>query len=145
MPVPITIDTFESLAIPLAEWNHRAHVTVAYLYLRDLPFDQATARMRRGLGAILGHFKIEETPTQGYHETLTLAWMRVIAAMMNAYGPCDGPDAFLEQHPHLTSRYLLRLYYTRDRIMSAEARRAWVEPDLAPLPRIADSGQSAGS
>src|SRR5262245_21175641 len=113
MPVPVTIENFESLAIPVAEWNHRAHVTVAYLFLRELPFDQAAARMRSGLHAILGHFKIEQTQTQGYHETLTLAWMRVIAAMMSAYGPSDGAEAFLEQHPHLASRHLLRLYYSR--------------------------------
>ena len=136
MAVPITIESFERLEIPVESWTHRAHLTVAYLYLRELPLEEAIARMRSGLGAILAHFQIQQTATQGYHETLTVAWMRIIAAMMAAYGPCDSPDAFLEQHPHLTSRFLLRLYYTRPRIMSAQARAGFVEPDLAPLPAL---------
>ena len=70
---------------------------------------------------------------------LTVAWMRVLAAVIAAYGPADSPGEFFSQHPHLSSKVLLRLYYTRPRIMSLEARRQWVEPDLAPLPRILDA------
>jgi hypothetical protein len=40
-------------------------------------------------------------------------------------------------NPHLCAKTLLRLYYTRDRILTAEARAGFVEPDLAPLPPVA--------
>jgi hypothetical protein len=133
---PITLENFESAAIPLAEFNHRAHLTVAYLYLRAHPLEEATRQMREGIHRFNAAHKVESTPTSGYHETLTVAWMRILAATMAGYGPEADAAAFFEAHPHLLSKVLLRLYYTRDRIMSAEARAGWVEPDLAPLPRI---------
>ncbi len=133
--VPITLDAFERCEIPLDQFNHRAHVTVACLYLRAFPPDGAIDRMRRGIHAFNAAHKVESTPTSGYHETLTVAWMRVLDAVMRTHGAGQSVDEFLEQHPFLLCRTLLRLYYSRDRIMSAQARREWVEPDLAPLPR----------
>jgi hypothetical protein len=140
MPQPLSLEAFESLSIPLAEWNHRAHLTVAYLLLREHGLEAAIDRMRRGVRRFNAHHGIESTPTQGYHETLTVAWMRVLASVMAAYGPGESADAFLDGHPHLSSKVMLRLYYTRPRIMSAGARHAWVEPDLAPLPRVLGAG-----
>jgi hypothetical protein len=133
---PITLATFESAAIPLADFNHRAHLTVAYLYLRAHPLEEATRRMKAGIRNFNAAHKVESTPTSGYHETLTVAWMRVLASVIAAYGPEKDAAAFFEAHPHLLSKVLLRLYYTRERIMSAEARAGWVEPDLSPLPTI---------
>lgn len=77
---------------------------------------------------------IEVTPTGGYHDTLTIAWMRIVEAVMRVHGPGESAEAFFEQHPFLLCRTPLGLYYSRDRIMSVEARYGWVEPDLAPLP-----------
>lgn len=132
--VPITIESFEACAIPREEYDHRAHLTVAYSYLRAHSLKEATAKMRVGIHRFNAAKGIENTPTGGYHETLTVAWMRVLHSAMASYGPESGPDEFLAQHPHLLCRTLLRVFYSRDRIMSAEARAAWVEPDLAPLP-----------
>ena len=135
MGVP-TLSAFESCSIPLAQWNHRAHLTVAYLLLREHGLEEATDRMCRGVQRYNAANNIRQTPTGGYHETLTIAWMRILHTTMGAYGPADGPDSFFEQHPHLLSKVLLRLFYSRERIMSDEARRGWVEPDLAPLPHL---------
>lgn len=134
MPAPLSLDTFQNCSIPLEEWNHRAHLTIAWLYLRAHPLDAATDLMRRGVQAYNARHGIEQTPTGGYHDTLTIAWMRILHATMTVYGPEDSPDAFLAAHPHLQSKVLLRLFYSRPRIMSHEARHRWVEPDLAPLP-----------
>jgi len=136
-PALITLSAFEACSIPLESWNHRAHLTVAYLLLREDDFDHALDRMRRGIQKFNAAHGIEQTPTGGYHETLTVAWLRILHAMMITHGPGNGPDGFLDQHPHLLSKVLLRLYYSRARIMSVEARHSWVEPDLAQLPRPA--------
>ena len=133
-PVPISVESFERCVIPLEQFNHRAHVTVACLYLRSLPLDAAIDRMRRGIHAFNAHHKVAVTPTSGYHETLTIAWLRVLYAVMQTHGAGQSLEEFFEQHPFLLCRTLLRLYYSKDRIMSAEARARWVEPDLAPLP-----------
>jgi len=130
----ITLETFEACTIPREEYTHRAHLMVAYLYLRAHPLQQATDKMRTGIHRFNAAKGIENTPSGGYHETLTVAWMRVVHSAMTSYGDEGGPDAFLEQHPHLQCRTLLRVFYSKDRIMSAEARAGWVEPDLVRLP-----------
>lgn len=138
----ITLEAFDRCAIPLNQWNHRAHLTVAYHLLRAHGLDEATRRMRDGIQKYNAAHGIEQTPDAGYHETLTVAWMRVLHATMEVYGQADGPDDFFHQHPHMLSRALLRLYYSRPRIMSEQARHGWVEPDLAPLPHPpADAGE----
>ena len=134
MSVAITIENFESAAIPLDQFNHRAHITVACSYLWLYPLEEATNRMRRGIHNFNTHHKVESTPTSGYHETLTVAWMRLLHATKAPHGAGLTVEQFLDQNPFLLSRTLLRLYYTKDRIMSPEARRQWVDPDLAPLP-----------
>ena len=37
---------FENQSLPLGDWNHRAHLKVAYLYLTRFPFDEALKRMQ---------------------------------------------------------------------------------------------------
>ena len=133
-PVEVTIAAFESGVIPLDQFNHRAHVTVAYLYLTTCGESEALDRMRAGIHGFNAAHKVPATPTSGYHETVTVAWMKLIGAAIRAYGPEAEAAAFLEQHPHLLCRTLLRAFYTRELIMSAEARQRFVEPDLAGLP-----------
>ena len=131
----ITLNNFEICAIPLEQWNHRAHLTIAYLLLRAYPLEEATDRMGTGIQKYNAAHGIEQTPTGGYHETLTAAWMRVLHATMTVYGHADSAEQFFDQHPHLLSKVMLRLFYSRARIMCDQARYGWVEPDLAPLPR----------
>jgi hypothetical protein len=131
----ITLHNFEACTIPLSHWNHRAHLTIAYLLLCGHSLDEAISRMRQGIQRYNAAKGIQQTATGGYHETLTVAWMRVLHTTMQVYGLADGADQFFEQHPHMLSKVLLRLFYSRSCIMSDAARHGWVEPDLAPLPR----------
>ncbi len=134
----ISIRAFESQRIAPEAWDHRAHLTIAYLYLRAHGLGEATLRMRRGIKALNEAHGTPEAIDRGYHETLTVAWLRVLDAMMRAHGAGEGPQEFLDAQPYLLNRLLLRLFYSRDRIMSAEAKRGFVEPDLAALPRAPD-------
>jgi len=147
-PEPITLAAFESCSIPLGRWNHRAHLTVAYLLLQrhglsPAGLAAATTAMCEGVQRYNAAHHIVQTPTGGYHHTLTIAWMRLVHATLGLDGPGGGdpslppsPDAFFDHHTQLASRVLLRLYYTRDRIMSHQARTTWLEPDLAPFPVV---------
>ncbi|MCC7389246.1 MAG: hypothetical protein IT431_10805 [Phycisphaerales bacterium] len=137
---PITIEAFERCEIAREAWTHRAHLTVAYLYLREHGLEGATDRMRRGIRALNAALKVPEAIDSGYHETLTVAWLRILDAMMQTHGPGAGPDEFLDAQPYLLNRLLLRLYYSRGRIMSERAKREFVEPDLGVLPRVPGGG-----
>ncbi len=128
------IREFEAGTVPPDAWHHREHVRAAYLYLCTHGFDEALRRMRAGLERLNAAHRTPVALDRGYHETLTVAWLRVVAATLRACGPAETSDAFCDAQPHLTQPTLMRLYYSRDRIMSWDAKRAFVEPDVGPLP-----------
>ncbi|MFO0827077.1 MAG: hypothetical protein U0572_02920 [Phycisphaerales bacterium] len=124
---------FEDATLPHASWRHREHVKVGYLHLCRDPFDLALPRMRAGIRRLNAAHGVVDTPKRGYHETMTHAWLRLVDAAKRADGPFDNADAFVAAHAELMQPTLLRLFYTRDRLWSPEARIRFVEPDLDPL------------
>jgi hypothetical protein len=126
---------FETCTLPFpAEWTHRAHLRVAYLYLTRHPLEEALARVRDGIRRFNAANGVPDEPTRGYHETLTQMWMRVISGLLSTSGPEAGFDAFLEMHPYLTQKYLGRLFYRRETMMSERAKREYQPPDRTPFP-----------
>jgi hypothetical protein len=137
---------FETRTLPFSEWTHRAHVKVAFLYLREHPFSQALEKLRNGIKAYNAANNRPDGPTEGYNETTTHAMAHLIAAMMIAYGkthPVASADEFCDKHPQLMSQYVLRFFYSPERRRSPLAKTQFVEPDLTALPRIpADSAKT---
>ncbi len=129
------IRQFEERSLPLDLWNHRAHLKVAYLYLTRFPFDEALSRMRDGVRAYNAAHGITDSPTGGYHETMTHAWLQLIHTTLRQFGPAVSADAFFDAQSQLSQKRNLLLFYSRDRIMSPEAKASFVTPDLAPLPQ----------
>jgi hypothetical protein len=130
---------FEAKTLPFTQWTHRCHVKVAYLYLKQHPFAEALVRMQNGVKAYNNANQVPESPTTGYNETTTHAFMHLIAATMEAYGdtfPTTTADAFCDTHPQLLSHHVLRLFYSPQRRMHPLAKTQFIEPDLAPLPRL---------
>ncbi|TVQ32700.1 MAG: hypothetical protein EA376_04870 [Phycisphaeraceae bacterium] len=132
---------FRDRSLPKSAWTHRAHVRVAWLHLREAPFGVALDRLRTGIIALNESHGVANTPDDGYHETVTVAFLRLIAAAMRS-DPAPDPgagesfSAFAARHPRLLDRSLLREHYSEPRLMSREARRRFLEPDLRPLPPI---------
>lgn len=136
------IKEFEAQRWPLERWHHRDHIRLAYLYLRMYPFNEAAAKLREGIRAHNSAHGIPDAPTMGYHETMTIAWLRLVEAMLHEYGPPppdttsgDTGEAFCDAHPELSQKKTLRLFYSKDRFMSPQAKTLFLEPDLAPLPK----------
>jgi hypothetical protein len=127
--------SFEDGTYPYKEWHHRAHVKVAYLYLRQYSLERASEKVRAGIRAYNMANQVPEGPTMGYHETMTQAWVRLVHVTLCEYGPGESADGFFEQHPQLSQKKALRFFYSKERFMSPEAKAKFVEPDLAPLPR----------
>ena len=139
------LSAFEARTLPFAQWTHRAHVKVAFLYLRDLPLDAALDKVRAGIRAHNVANAVSELPTSGYNETTTVAFVRLVAATMAAYGdafPTPTADAFCDAHAQLMTRNVLRLFYSPQRRMDPRAKAEFVEPDLAPLSRIVSKTES---
>lgn len=130
---------FETADLTIDQWNHRRHVRAAWCLLNELPFDEALTKMRTGLKALLPVFGIGESLTMGYHETITVAWFRIIADLMERYGGHENSQEFLSENTQLASKRVLRLFYSKDRLVSERARREFVEPDIVPLPPLPGS------
>ncbi len=133
------LEQFENRTLPFEQWTHRCHVKVAYLYLRRHPFDQALDRVRAGIKAYNAANNVPDGPTSGYNETTTHALLHLIAAVMRAYEathPVTTADSFCDTHPQLMSKHVLRFFYSPHRRMDPLAKTQFVDPDLAPLPRL---------
>ncbi len=125
---------FQASRLAPSTWTHTAHLRVAWCLLSAHSFDEARALMRAGVKALnAAHGRVEQID-RGYHETVTVAWLRLVAATRQAHGPEATSAAFVAAYPELGSSTLLRLYYTREQLLTAEAKATFVAPDLAPLP-----------
>ena len=118
-------------ACTLEDFRHRDHVRVAWIYLRQLPYDRAVEAMERGIRRFATHHGALDK----YNHTITLLWMRLVAAARPA--ATDNFDAFLAAHAQLLDKDIPRRFYSTSLLDSPAAKNGWVEPDLEALPRAA--------
>jgi len=120
-------------------FGHLDHLELAWNCLRESAYEEAEQRMRDNIRAIAA----QAGAPGKYHETITVGWMRLVAAAMDLSGRIVTFEELLRAHQWLLDKDALLDFYSRDRLMSDEARAAWVAPDLKPLP--VSSRRSAGS
>lgn len=132
------LSNFRQATLARENWTHLAHVRVAYLHLGQLSFPDAAAELRKRILALNAYHGTPETPTRGYHETITVAFLRLVAharekdaATQVALG--DSLQ-FCARHPELLDKKILQRHYSPEILASAEARKQFVEPDLLALP-----------
>lgn len=128
------IESFENRSLPFSEWCHAAHIRMAWIYLTRHGYDGALARARDGIKAFNQANHVVDAALSGYHETITQAWLRVVGATIRGQDPCGTSMEFLDAQPHLRVRTLLRVFYSKARILSPEAKSGFLPPDLAALP-----------
>ena len=124
------VRAFEECTLPHAAWTHREHLTVALWYLRRHPRHEATQRMRAGILRFNGrHGRLA-----GYHETITLAWIALIACFLAERDEGQSIAALTNDLIKACGEkdYLLR-HYSKEVLLSDPARRGWVPPDRLPL------------
>jgi hypothetical protein len=120
------------------EWTHEAHLA-ACLWLaverpdmlseRDLP--AIIRRFNESVGGI-------NDEAQGYHETITQCFVRAVRLFLSrtsAELPLVEKVNGLLRAPEGRRDWPLR-FYSRNRLLSIEARIGWCKPDLAPLPLL---------
>ena len=90
------LEQFDAGTLDLDAFDHEAHVRAAWLCLRAAPFREAVARLRRGLKRLA----ISAGQPQRYHETITVAYARLIHRQMRLLN--DPPwEEFTAQSPDL--------------------------------------------
>ncbi len=119
--------------LPEKDWTHQAHLRVAWLYSERHDLDEAHVLMRVGIIRLNARHGLVETPARGYHETITRVWLALIRALRKEV-VASTSTAFVTACGDRLARDAPLRHYTRDRLMSVEARAKFVDPDLLPLP-----------
>ena len=77
---------FQAHDLPKAEWTHQAHLATAMWYLQRYSREEAICWLRTGIISFNLACGGKNTPTSGYHETLTLFWIGTIDHFMEQAG-----------------------------------------------------------
>ncbi len=122
-----------SLARP--RWNHHAHLVVSIWHMRRYGSERSLVMLRDRIWAYNQAVGTPNTDTSGYHETITRFFVWQVARYLDA-APSDANFAALVND--LAARAEGRKerpfdFWSRDVLMSVEARRGWIAPDLGPL------------
>ncbi|HEY9296919.1 MAG TPA: hypothetical protein VIQ31_11195 [Phormidium sp.] len=124
------IAAFENCTFPKIEWTHPAHLIVALWYLTHYSETEATNYIRNGIQKYNSAMGIKTTKDSGYHETLTLFWIRIVSQFLSIHPHRDILDLANRLAQNYANKNLPFEYYSRDLLMSWSARTNWVEPDL---------------
>jgi hypothetical protein len=121
--------------IPFEEWTHQAHLAVGTWHVSRYGAEEGLARLRVGIQSLNEKHGTPNSLTRGYHETITRAYVQLLAEFLES---CP-PDMSLQEQVErlmespMADKNLLFQFYSRETLMSARAKSEWVEPDIAPL------------
>jgi hypothetical protein len=119
-----------------AEWTHEAHLAATtYLLLRhpEIDIDEALPGLIRRYNESVGGVNSD---TEGYHETITRVFLHGVRLFLEEADRDQPLHALVNElliSPMGRRDWPLR-FYSRERLMSVEARRSFIEPDLRALP-----------
>ena len=117
------------------DWTHEAHLAAtAYLLLLrpDIDLDEQLPGIIRRFNESVGGVNSD---TEGYHDTITRTFLAGVRLFLT------GADVGRPLH-EIVNALLVSLmgrrdwplrFYSRERLFSVEARRGYVEPDLAAM------------
>ena len=126
---------FCDCSLPKQEWTHHAHLRVGLWHRMRYSADESLERLREGIRRYNVACGVANTESSGYHETITQASLRAAVSFLarNPDRPLFVTCNSLIQSTIGRPEWLLE-YWSRCRLFSAEARREWLEPDLAAFP-----------
>ena len=115
------------------DWTHAAHVAVCAYYAFDREEVATLAIMRPGIRSFNESIGGQNTPTSGYHESITRLWVLAITGYLRQAIPVTrfaGARAAVTRFndPHA----LLHACYDHDVVNDTQARAEWVPPVRMP-------------
>jgi hypothetical protein len=124
------VKRFEECAYSPEEFVHAKHLTVAACYFVRLEPQAAREKMRAGLRKFITHHG-----KNGFHVTITEFWLQLVERSVRQRrdhhrGAVSIVNEIVER---LRDKNLIYEYFSRDRINSANAKAAWIEPDIKSL------------
>jgi hypothetical protein len=118
------VRAFESCGLSPDLFHHSDHIRLARIYVDRHGAAEAAERFRTYLRKFAAHIGKSDK----YHETITVAWMRLVARARAA-----GELEKLELEKLMDKKYIEK-FYSPELLASEAARTQFVEPDRAELP-----------
>jgi hypothetical protein len=125
-----TVREFEAGTLPLKHWNHRTHLLVGLWYVCHYAPTTALQRLRSRIRRYNEISGIGNTPERGYHETITrFYWWKLCEYVGRNESRIEIGQLLhgLQESPLADQSYLL-CFYSKEQLMSPQARLRWLSP-----------------
>ncbi|MEX0976430.1 MAG: hypothetical protein WDZ50_04975 [Woeseia sp.] len=125
----IDIHAFEAGNIDPVDFDHAAHVHIAWLYLQQTSLAEAIVRFT----AALRQLTVRAGADAKYHETITWFFLIVIAERRAATPGADWHTFRRDNADLLGDASILRRFYSTERLRSKLAKQQFLLPDRQSL------------
>lgn len=115
---------------PGERFGHRQHIHLTFLAVHRYGMPAAIGKVSGWIRQIAAH----HGAPQKYHDTVTRAWVELVAHHVETDPQCTEFTAFAQRHSRLLDKQLLTVHYRPSTLTTKGAREDWIEPDLAPFP-----------
>jgi len=122
---------FERFEIPNEGFHHRDHIRLAWIYLKLYGPIEGAAR----ISAAIRKFAAHHGKSEKYHETVTAAWMCLVAQACH----CSSFTEVTTEFPQFLDKSFLAEFYSTELLQTESARQTFVDPDKKPLPSLSPS------
>ena len=132
-----TIEQFDAATLPDWAWTHEAHLICALSVLARFGLENAPREMRQRLIRYNEAVGKINSNTSGYHETVTVFWLKAVWDCVSVGGKVAFNQPTLDKllsSIDLANRNLFLKVYSKERVLSMEARKQYVTPDLPEKP-----------
>ncbi len=120
------LQTLEDGTFAPARFNHEDHVALGFQAILTHGPAKGARVFAEGLQSAAERLGL----TEKYHETITMAFLSIIAERMDRSRTRDAAS-FVEDNADLLTGEVLARYYSPDRLASPLARSAFLLPDRA--------------
>jgi hypothetical protein len=119
------LERFVRGEIDAAVFPHREHVRMAFEMLRRHDFAETALHYSRALRAM----SARAGNPRAFHQTVTIAFLSLIAERMQDCGGAADFEALVRDHPELLDKAALTRWYRPERLASEAARHTFLLPE----------------
>lgn len=127
----LLVKAFEERTLPKEEWTHAAHLIVGLVYCSRYSLDAARMLLGEGVYWLNVAHGTPNNDTSGYHETLTVFWLKFIWRFLERHGRDEDLAVLADDLIVLFSDPKLPLkFYSHEILFSPKAGESYIKPDL---------------
>jgi hypothetical protein len=119
------LERFARGEVDPGNFPHREHVRMAFEMLRRHDFAETVLHYSRALRAM----SARAGNPQAFHQTVTIAFLSLIAERMQESAGAADFDALVRAHPELLDKAALTRWYRPERLASEAARHTFLLPE----------------